>query len=129
MAIARTAGLKRSRKKDPEQNAVLKMFLRAYAREELGLKRELTNRQLLDCLEPAGFSLKLSDVENAKRAKSLLKLHCIHATPTVVGLLARLQQLFPTFEADRLISKTGDLFEYAAKEAEDQDGQLLIPGI
>ncbi|MCW1913012.1 hypothetical protein OJ996_05485 [Luteolibacter sp. GHJ8] len=129
MAIERTAGLKRSRKKDPEQNAVLKLFLRAYAHEELGLKRVLANRQLLDCLESAGFSLKLTDVENAKRAKSQLKLHCLRPTPAVTGLLERLQRLFPTFEADRLISKAGDLFEYAANKAEAPEGQLLMPGI
>jgi hypothetical protein len=129
MAIVPTSGMKRSRKADPEQKAVLKLFLRAYAREELGLKRDLTNRQLLECLESEGFFLKLTDVENAKRAKSQLKVHCLRATPAVTGLLDRLQQIFPTFEADRLISKTGDLFEYVGHNAEEPEGQLLIPGI
>lgn len=79
-----------------------RLFLRAYAKEALGLCQTLNYRELAQWLTAAGYPTRREEVQNAKRAKLVEAV--VPDVAAVRLLLDLLLARFPSFQGNRLLA-------------------------
>lgn len=94
--------------KDPSLTTAKRMFLRAYVRSLWGLDAHaMSYAELAEWLTGLGYPTKKSSVENANRPNSKLVEQAVPNTSVVAEFITRVQEKFPSFDANLLLVKPG----------------------
>lgn len=99
LAGADLGSLGLQRAKAGASKVALRQFLRAYAREEWGLKRTMSYSELEKLLRSGGYNTSVTDIKNAGRANAKLVPHAVHPTGAVMLFVTYVKNHFPGFDA------------------------------
>jgi len=94
-------GLRRD-KKDATLKIALRQFLRAYVREEAGLKKILPYSKLVGWLKKGGYEISISDVKNSKRNSAKLVFNAVPRTEESFKFFNYVKKQFPEFDQQSL---------------------------
>jgi len=92
----------RIKSEERSDQLLVRMFMRAYAQEELGLQRSMTYKQLAEWLNGLGYEIKESTIASSRTGR--LDLGVVPKTAYVERLVNKLVGQFPSFEHTKLIA-------------------------
>jgi hypothetical protein len=96
--IAKTNRHLRIKQGEKADALFLRLFLRAYTQEQLGLERTMSIPRGVEYFGKHGYEIKASQVGSAKRAK--LILGAIPVVPSTLDLLEVVMEAFPGFDCE-----------------------------
>jgi hypothetical protein len=113
LSVINSTGATRSRDGRTGVRTLLKMFLRAYVRGDLGMKRIHGNLAMVRLMGSFGFDgIKVSDIENAARPKCPVIYGCLRPSGPIRDALKRLQLICPSFDPAPLFATSKDPLAY-----------------
>ncbi|MCW8195712.1 hypothetical protein F6455_13025 [Proteobacteria bacterium 005FR1] len=122
--IAKTSRQLRIKKGERADGLFLRLFLRAYTQEQLGLERSMSIPQVVEYFSKHGYDLKASQLGSAKRAK--LILGAVPKVASTLKLLEIILEAFPGFEYEPMfITRAEDGWDpegYAANSGRGRNG-------
>jgi hypothetical protein len=113
LSVVSGSGVSRSRDGRTGVRTLVKMFLRAYVRNDLGLKRIHGNLAMVRLMGGFGFEgIKVSDIENVARPKCPVIYGCLRPNGPILDALKRLRLICPSFDPAPLFATSKDPLAY-----------------
>lgn len=99
-----TRGLGLQVRADLSLGVLKRQFLRAFTRDEWGLKRDdWTYKELAEYLSQAGFITTMTDIKNAARREAKLEEHVVVIDEYSLPLIRHILREFPDFDLEKAV--------------------------